>query len=74
MDWDAQEMKKRSAELAKVVKFIMGLPDLKVKQSHLEGFGAINFFRGVNYHVAVLRCEEEILKMIPSFVNDKTIT
>lgn len=54
-------MKKRNAELSKVVKFLMSLPDLKVKVSHLEGFGKIEFFRGVNFHVAVLRCEEEIL-------------
>ena len=32
------------------------------------------YFRGVNFHLAVLQNAEHILKLIPSFVEEKQIT
>jgi len=47
---------------------------LKVADSHLEGFGQIKYCRGVNFVATVLPNAEAILELIPSFVNDKSIS
>jgi len=73
-DWDEKEMNTRYAELRNVCTFIMNEKEMKVKETFLEGFGTTKYFRGVNFHVSVLRNDEKILSMIPSFVNDKSIT
>ena len=35
---------------------------------------AIEYFRGVQFHVITLQNEAEVLKRIPSFVEDKLLT
>jgi transcription termination factor NusB len=47
---------------------------MKVADSHLEGFGTIKYCRGVNFVATVLPNAESILELIPSFVNDKSIS
>ena len=47
---------------------------MKVADSHLEGYGSIKYCRGVNFVATVLPNADAILEMIPSFVNDKSIT
>jgi len=35
---------------------------------------SIEYFRGIHFHVSVLQAAPQIMKMIPSFVEDGSIT
>jgi hypothetical protein len=51
----------------------MGTVALKTHKGILMQRSSIEYFRGVNFHIAVLQHGEKILKMLPSFVADGEI-
>lgn len=59
--------KKRIAELNKVTNFLVGTVNLKMHKALFQREKSLEYFRGVNFHVAVLSNRDKILKMIPSF-------
>jgi hypothetical protein len=64
----------RNKELGNVVKFLMDQVGLKTHKGILNQHFSCEYFRGVNFHLAVLSHEKLIMKMLPSFVEDKSIT
>jgi len=60
--------------LAKVTTFLIDTLGMKQHQGILQGRQNCYYFRGVNFHLAVLQNAEHVLKMIPSFVEEKQIT
>ena len=65
---------KKSAELNKVIRFILDTICIKQHQGILMGRQNCYYFRGVNFHLAILQNAEHVLKLIPSFVEEKQIT
>jgi len=63
----------KSKELNEVIGFLMNKDDLKVGETSLKGYGKINYFKGVNFHVVVLKYANQIISMIPSLINDSSI-
>jgi hypothetical protein len=47
---------------------------MKTHKSILMQRSSVEFFRGVNFHVAVLSHAEQIMKMIPTFVKEGSLT
>jgi len=47
---------------------------LKTHKGILNQNFSCEYFRGINFHLAVLSHEKLIMKMLPSFVEDKSIT
>ena len=66
--------KKRVAELRAVMSFITDKVGLKMHKGLFQREKNLEYFRGVNYHVAVLANKKKILSLIPTFVADKEIT
>lgn len=64
----------KNKELAKVVNFLIDSVGLKTHKGILMQRSNIKYFRGVNFHIAVLQASSEILKMIPSLVKDGEVT
>ena len=64
---------KKNKELEKVLSFIMDTVGIKTTQGILLGRSSCQYFRGVNFHPAVLANGDHIMKMIPSFVEDGQI-
>lgn len=65
---------KKNQELAKALNFIIDKVGCKTHQGLLLQRSSIRYFRGVNFHVAVLEASREILKFIPSLVADGEVT
>jgi translocation protein SEC62 len=63
----------KNGELAKALNFIIDKVGCKTHKGILLQRSSINYFRGVNFHVAVLQSGKEILKMIPSLIKDGEI-
>lgn len=57
-----------------VLYFLINSAGLKTHKGILGGRQNVDYFRGVNFHVAVLKHELDIMKMIPTFVEHKIIT
>jgi translocation protein SEC62 len=64
---------KKASELEKVIRFLLDTICVKQHQGILMGRQNCYYFRGVNFHLAVLQNAEHILKLIPSFVEEKQI-
>jgi hypothetical protein len=64
----------KNKELAAVINFLMNQVGLKTHKGILNQHSSCEYFRGVNFHLAVLSHEKLIMKMLPSFVADKSIT
>lgn len=60
--------------MTKVINFLIGTANLKTHKAILMGRSNAEFFRGVNFHIAVLQNADKIMKMIPSFIADGTLT
>ena len=63
----------KNNELGKALNFIIDTVGCKTHNGILHQRSSIKYFRGVNFHVAVLQAEKEILKLIPSLVKDGEI-
>ena len=61
-------------EMANVVDFLINQVGIKTHQGILLQRSSVNYFRGVNFHVAVLANKDHIMKMIPTFVKESLIT
>jgi len=60
----------KSKEMTAVINFLMGKVGLKTHKGILLQRSSCEYFRGVNFHLAVLSHSDAIMKMIPSFVKD----
>jgi hypothetical protein len=60
-------------ELFAVMSYLTGTAGLKSHKSILMGSKSCEYFRGVNFHIAVLSHGQNIMKMIPSFVEANEI-
>ena len=69
-----EERKKRTTELGKVLSFLTGTVGLKMHKGLFQREKSLEYFRGVNFHVAVLSNKKEILKMIPTIIADGHVT
>lgn len=67
----ARAQKKK--ELFAVLSFLAGQKEFKSHKSILMGAKSCEYFRGVNFHLAVLSHAEHIMKLIPSFVEANEI-
>lgn len=56
-------------ELGAVLSYLGGTVGLKSHKGILMGAKSCEYFRGVNFHIAVLSHGDAIMKMIPSLVN-----
>ena len=63
----------KNKELEAVVNFLMNQVGLKTHKGILNQHSSVEFFRGVNFHLACLSHEKLIMKMLPSFVEDKSL-
>ena len=63
----------KNGELCKVLNFILDKVGCKTHNGILLQRSSVKYFRGVNFHIAVLQAGSEILKMIPSLVKDGEI-
>lgn len=59
--------------MTNVINFLIG-GGMKTHKAILLQRSNAEFFRGVNFHIAVLQNADKIMKMIPSFVADGTLT
>lgn len=66
--------KKRVGELSAVLKFLTGTIGLKMHKGLFMREKHLEYFRGVNFHVAVLSNKEHIIKMIPTIISDGSVT
>jgi len=64
----------KEAEADKVIDFLINTIGLKTHKGILMQRSNVDYFRGVNFHLAVLSNKEKILSMIPTFVNEKLVT
>lgn len=69
-----EERKKRTNELSAVIKFLTGTVGLKMHKGLFMREKHLEYFRGVNFHVAVLSNKEHILKLIPTILKDGHVT
>ena len=63
----------KSKELDAVMDFLKDKYNLKTHKGILLQRSSVEYFRGVNFHVAVLRAQDHIIKLIPSFTKDGSI-
>lgn len=63
----------KSKEMQKVMDYLINTICLKQHKAIMMQRSSVEFFRGVNFHIAVLQCGDKIMKMIPSFVEDGSI-
>jgi hypothetical protein len=68
-----KEKETKNKELGAVVNFLMNQVGLKTHKGILNQHSSVEFFRGVNFHLACLSHEKLIMKMLPSFVADKSL-
>ena len=66
--------KKRIGELRAVMSFITDKVCIKMHKGLFQREKSLEYFRGVNYHVAVLSNKKKILSMIPTFIEDGLVT
>jgi translocation protein SEC62 len=59
--------------MGKVVDFLINTVGLKTHKAIMMQRSSVEFFRGVNFHIAVLQHGDKIMKMIPSFIEDGSI-
>jgi hypothetical protein len=64
---------KKSKELEEVMGLLLSTANLKTHKGIVMQRSSCEYFRGVNFHLAVLQHGEAIMKMIPSFKEDKEI-
>ena len=64
----------KSKEMEAVMDFLKDKYQLKTHRGILLQRQNVEYFRGVNFHVAVLHAQEHILKLIPTFIKDGSIT
>jgi len=67
-----ENRKKRIGELTKVNSFLTDTVCLKMHKGLFQREKSLEYFRGVNFHVAVLSNKDKIMKMIPSFQKEVT--
>jgi len=60
----------KSKELDAVMDFLKDKYQIKTHRGILLGRSNVEYFRGVNFHVAVLATSDHLMKLIPSFVKD----
>lgn len=65
--------KKRIGELTKVTDFLIGTVGLRTHKGLFQREKSLEYFRGVNFHVAVLAHKEKILAMVPTFKEEGII-
>jgi len=63
----------KTKEMTAVMDFLMGKVGLKTHKGILMQRSSCEYFRGVNFHLAVLSHGDAIMKMIPSFSKDGDI-
>jgi len=63
----------KEKEMTKVVNFLMSTVGLKTHKAIMMQRSSVEFFRGVNFHIAVLQHGDKIMKMIPSFIEDGSL-
>jgi translocation protein SEC62 len=63
----------KNGELCTALNFILDKVGCKTHNGILLQRSSIKYFRGVNFHIAVLQAGSEILKMIPTLVKDGEI-
>lgn len=68
-----EEKSKRKKELCAALNFLTGTVGLKIHKGLFMRKSHVEFFRGVNFHVAVLANSEKLLVLIPTFVKDEKI-
>ena len=64
----------KSKELDKVLDFLKDKVGLKTHRGILLQRSNVEYFRGVNFHIAVLQANKHLLKLMPTFVKDGSIT
>ena len=65
---------KKNQEMAKVCSFLINTVGMKVHKGIFMQQKSVEYFRGVNFHIAVLQAAPQIMKMIPSFTEVGDIT
>ena len=73
MEQFEKEKALKNKELGAVVNFLMNQVGLKTHKGILNQHSSVEFFRGVNFHLACLSHEKLIMKMLPTFVADKSL-
>ena len=68
-----EEKTKSKKELCAALNFLTGTVGLKIHKGLFMRKSHVEFFRGVNFHVAVLANSEKLLVLIPTFVKDEKI-
>lgn len=61
-------------ELGEVLSFLTSKVGMKQHKAILLQRSSCEFFRGVNFHVAVLAHADKIMSMIPTLREDATVT
>ena len=69
-----EEKERKNKELGAVMDFLVNQVGLKSHKGIFNQHSSVEYFRGVNFHLATLSHEALIMKMLPSFVADKSIT
>ena len=62
--------KKKQEELFAVVNFLIA-ENLKVHKGVIDKMSSLEYFRGVNFHVLVMKKAKEIKELMPSWADDK---
>lgn len=68
-----EEKAKRKKELCAALNFLTGTVGLKIHKGLFMRKSHVEFFRGVNFHVAVLAHSEKLLKLMPTLITDGRI-
>lgn len=63
----------KEKEMTAVTDYLMKTVALKTHKSILVQRSSCEYFRGVNFHPAVLSHADQIIKLMPSFVEDGTL-
>lgn len=64
----------KGKELDKVLDFLKDKVGLKTHRGILLQRSNVEYFRGVNFHIAVLQAQDHLLKLMPTMVKDGSIT
>ena len=60
----------RTKELYSVLMFVRDKVGIRMHKGIFNGRSSVEYFRGVNYHLAILQNKDHILKLIPSLKED----
>ena len=57
-----------------MLTYLTGTVGLKLHKGLFQREKHLEYFRGVNFHVAVLSHREKVLQMIPTFIKDEQVS